>query len=80
MKQYGPHNLLVRSHPDAEGQLLVEVTPELAGWDTLHFQARRLVPGQTWSFDTTSHEFALVVLSGCLTVDSNRGRWTSIGA
>jgi 5-deoxy-glucuronate isomerase len=80
MQQYDLHNLLVRSSADPGTDLLVEVTPQLAGWDTLHFQARRLDPGQSWSFDTAGNELALVVLSGCLTVDSNRGRWVSVGS
>lgn len=75
--QYDLHNLLIRSQPDSD--MLVEVTPELAGWDTLHFQVHRLALGCSWVFDTADNELALVVLSGRIRVDSNRGQWTYLG-
>lgn len=79
MKQYNPGNLLIRSAASPDPDLLVEVTPELAGWDTIHFQARRLVGGGSWSFETGENELALVVLSGRLSVNSSRGCWENIG-
>jgi 5-deoxy-glucuronate isomerase len=79
MHIYTPDNLVVRSGNSPDPQVIVEVTPELAGWDTLHFQARRLAAGESWSFVTGGHELALVVLSGRLCVESNRGAWRSLG-
>ncbi len=79
MHQYNSQNLLIRSGASADPDLLVEVTPELAGWNTIHFQARRLAGGSTWSFATGENELALVVLSGRVSVDSNHGRWEGIG-
>ncbi len=78
MKQYGVDNLVVHPVHAADG-LIVEVTPEAAGWDTIHFQARRLEPGGEWTFDTGGHELALVLLSGQVDVRSSRGEWQGVG-
>ena len=78
MRQYDSTNLIV--HPNGtESDVIVEVTPELAGWDYIHFQVRRLAPGQSWRFATDTHELALVVLSGSIAVESNLGHWPRVG-
>lgn len=79
MQSYQLENLLVRSGSAADPQVLVEVTPQTAGWDTIYFQARRLGRGETWTFETAQHELALVALGGVFEVQSNRGRWQDIG-
>lgn len=79
--RYTPENLIVRPQ-EVDGRdpdLIVEVTPARAGWQTIHFQARRLAAGHTWSFATGEHELALVVLGGVLDIASNRGRWQEVG-
>ncbi len=78
--QYTAENILIRPSPQADDpDLIVEVTPERAGWDYISFQARRLATGQQWAFQTGAHELALVNLSGRYTVTSNRGEWHGIG-
>ena len=78
--RYTPENLLVRQQSGSEDPgLILEVTPESAGWDFISFQARRLDAGAGWSFDTGENEFALVNLSGRYRVDSSRGSWEGIG-
>lgn len=57
----------------------MRVTPQLAGWELLHFSARRLAAGRTWTWDTGENELALVTLGGALRVRSNRGEWQRIG-
>lgn len=79
MQQYDAENLVVRANSGADPDVLVSVTPEAAGWDTIHFQARRLSAGKQWSFAPGEHELALVVLSGTLDVESNEGQWAGIG-
>ncbi len=79
MQQYDASNLLIRSGSATDHGLLVEVTLERAGWNTISFQARRLAGGASWTFDTAGHELALVVLSGKVSVVSNRGHWEHIG-
>src|SRR5215813_3475978 len=79
MKQYDIANLIVHPGGAADPDVIVEVTPELAGWDYIHFQVRRLQPGQSWSFSTGEYELALVALSGSAAVESNLGNWPRVG-
>jgi 5-deoxy-D-glucuronate isomerase len=52
MKQYDTSSLIVHSQNSGASDLIVEVRPEQAGWEAIHFQARRLTKGQEWSFET----------------------------
>ena len=52
MRQYTAENLLIHPGTCADPDVIVEVTPEAAGWDTIHFQARRLAQGRSWAFET----------------------------
>ncbi len=79
MKQYNAQNLVVHPGNAPEQDVIVEVTPELAGWDYIRFQVRRLAPGQSWTFATGDYELALVPFSGRLNVVSNRGQWSQVG-
>jgi 5-deoxy-glucuronate isomerase len=76
MMQYDSDNLIVHSQ---DGELIVEVTPEKAGWEYVHFEARRIARGGTWGRETGSCEAALVVFGGKLSVESNRGAWRHVG-
>jgi 5-deoxy-glucuronate isomerase len=55
------------------------VTPKTAGWEHLHFSARRLKRGERWEADTGAFEYGLVVLGGTCDVQSSRGKWTKVG-
>lgn len=78
--RYTVDNLLVRPVTEmGDPDLRLRITPASAGWEYISFQVRRLAPGQTWSFATEENELALVNLTGCYAVDSNRGRWSGIG-
>ena len=79
MKQYTAENLVIHAGNSSDPDVLVEVTPALAGWDTINFQARRLAAGQRWSFQTGENELALVMLGGVVDVTSNRGQWPDVG-
>ncbi len=79
MRQYTADNLVLHPGNSADPDVIVEVTPALAGWDTIHFQARRLAAGRAWSFQTGGHELALVMLGGVADVVSSRGRWQGVG-
>ncbi len=74
-------NLLL--HPDTRTPEYVRVDPQRAGWEHLHFAARRLRAGQRWEHRTHEAEMALVILGGVgsivWTKDSTRGEWTEIG-
>ncbi len=60
MKQYTPNNLVIHPNNATDPNVIVEVTPENAGWNTITFQARRLAAGQTWPFQTKASSWALV--------------------
>jgi 5-deoxy-glucuronate isomerase len=79
MHYYDSHNLVVHAGNATDPRVIVEVTPEMAGWEYVSFQVRQSLAGSSWSFATGDHEMAIVVLSGSITVESNRGRWSHIG-
>jgi 5-deoxy-glucuronate isomerase len=79
VRQYTAENLVIHPGISTDPDVLVEVMPEAAGWDTIHFQARRLAKGGRWAFQTGGHELALVVLGGTIDVISNRGQWQGVG-
>jgi 5-deoxy-glucuronate isomerase len=75
MKVDKDFDFLVRAAavPPGESGVMLSVTPEEAGWKTLGFMARRLVPGDVWKGSTVDHEAILVVLGGTLTLDWGEG-------
>lgn len=78
---YDASNLVI--HPALPASAIapiVSVTPERAGWDTIWFDVWRLAAGMTWSFATDSCELALVPLGGVVAVDTDRGRFETVGA
>ena len=78
--RYTADNVLIKQQTGSDDPgLILEVTPQSAGWDYISFQARRLETGASWSFDTGGNEFALVNLSGRYRVESSRGSWAGIG-
>ncbi len=78
--RYTAESILVGPQDDAADQgLILEVTPQSAGWEFISFQARRLDAGGVWTFDTGENEFALVNMSGRYRVESSRGTWEGIG-
>ena len=79
MRQYSPGNLVIRAGNSPEKDVLVEVRPEVAGWETLWFQARRLSAGDSWSHETAERELVLVVLGGRVNIESSRGTWSGVG-
>lgn len=79
MYQYDASNLIVRSGNFVDPDTIVEVKPEQAGWDYIQFQVRRLAAQKQWTFVTGNHEMAIVLLSGSIKVESDRGRWSQVG-
>jgi 5-deoxy-glucuronate isomerase len=65
--------------PDFEKDEYIRVTPLKAGWDLLHFAARKMSAGETWRHSTGENELALVILGGVCAVKSSRGSWDRIG-
>jgi 5-deoxy-glucuronate isomerase len=79
MRKYDQSNLIVHPGNSADPDVIVEVTPELAGWDFVHFQVRRLGAQHSWSYATGDREMAIVALSGSIHVGSDRGQWSHVG-
>ncbi len=79
MRKYDVSNLIVHPGNSTDPDIAVEVTPELAGWDYVHFQLRRLDAQHSWTFATGDYEMAIVPLSGRIGVESNKGQWSHIG-
>jgi 5-deoxy-glucuronate isomerase len=73
----GAADLLIRP-ADGDGEY-IRVTPDRAGWELLHFAARRLHSGEAWQHETGGSEYALVVLGGRCAISSSRGEWPAIG-
>ncbi|GAB4431896.1 MAG: 5-deoxy-glucuronate isomerase [Chloroflexi bacterium OHK40] len=79
MRQYIAANLLVRPRTYADPQVVTAVSADDAGWDYVHFEVRRLAPGEHWQSATDKHEMALVPLGGRAAISSNRGIWPELG-
>lgn len=79
MRQYTAENLVIHPQPKPVSRLVVEVTPETAGWETMTFQVRRILSSERWAFETGENELALVVLGGVIDVASDRGGWRGVG-
>ncbi len=79
MRQYTEQNLVIHPGQFQDANLLVEVTPEIAGWEHIFFQARTLAAGQMWQHETGENELALVLFGGTVAVSSNRGSWSEVG-
>src|SRR5262245_52720042 len=78
-RQFDATNLVIHPGNGDGDDVIVEVTPESAGWDYISFQARRLSAGLTWTHATGDFELALVLLGGRLTVTSAQGTWALRG-
>ncbi|HVF25045.1 MAG TPA: 5-deoxy-glucuronate isomerase [Anaerolineales bacterium] len=77
--QYTAENILISSSTDPQDRnLILTVTPHSAGWDFISFQVRRLSMDNTWSFNSSENELAIIILSGSISVNSNRGSWEGI--
>lgn len=78
--EYTSRNLLIHPTPsDGTASTVVNVTPEIAGWNFISFQVRHLREGEPWRFSSNEREMAIVNLSGRYDVDTNFGRWDSFG-
>ena len=66
-------------HPRATQGEYVHITPETAGWEHLHFAARRMKQGETWQDHTADFEYGLVILGGVCSVESSGGSWKRVG-
>jgi 5-deoxy-glucuronate isomerase len=59
----------------SEGERVVHVTPELAGWRSLDFKVERYGPGEVAHGETGSSEMCLVFMGGSATVAAAGHSW-----
>ncbi len=80
MKQYDVNSLVIHPGNSSDAGVIVELTPQTAGWDTLSFQVRHLTRGSQWSQQFDQMETAIVMLSGIVDIQSNHGNWSGVGS
>lgn len=71
-------SILVRGTRTDDG-VVVEVTPQSAGWEHIGFRAVRLSPGGSYQGQTGSDEAAIVVVAGTVSLRSSAGTWERVG-
>jgi 5-deoxy-glucuronate isomerase len=79
MYQYDSNNLVIHPNTAHDAEVIVEVTPAKAGWEYINFQLRRLPARSSWTSTTENNELAIVLMSGRISVESNRGQWQQVG-
>ncbi len=65
--------------PKSEWGEYQSITPQQAGWDLLHFAARKMQQGERWQHTTGQTEMAVVILGGTCTVEYSGGVFKHIG-
>ena len=78
-RQYDSDSLIVHPRKDSDPDIIVKVLPEQVGWKTIEFEVRSLTKGQTRKSNTAQKETAVIILSGTISVESNRGAWKNLG-
>lgn len=63
----------------SDASVLNSLTPPEAGWEQLHFDARRLRHGQEWKTSTGGCEMVVVLLGGVASFETSRGNWSRVG-
>lgn len=69
--------LLAKAH--REGRVIVDITPECAGWKYVGFRALRLADGEDETFATGDRECCIVVLTGSIDATIDGVRRTGLG-
>jgi 5-deoxy-glucuronate isomerase len=62
-----------------ETGVIVEITPEAAGWEFITFRVRQLAAGDTWHGRTDEEEVCVVLLSGTARVSWGNGHRDTLG-
>lgn len=54
-----------------------QVLAKEAGWEHLNMEARLMRKGETWQAETGDYEYAIILLSGNFSVESDKGSWAT---
>jgi len=68
--------LLAKSEPGFG--VYQSILKEETGWQFLNFQARLMKQGEKWSAHTGDNEYAIVLLGGNYSVQSDKGNWKTL--
>ncbi|MEL6718023.1 MAG: 5-deoxy-glucuronate isomerase, partial [Bacteroidota bacterium] len=63
---------------DEKTGIYQQISKEDGEWEFLNFQARYMKQGESWIHNTGEHEYAIVLLSGNFSVDSDKGSWRTV--
>lgn len=77
MHENAPNPLRVRPRPD--GRVIVQITPESAGWQYAGLTVYRLSTGERLELEAAPLERCVVVASGVVTIDAGGHKWRQIG-
>jgi 5-deoxy-glucuronate isomerase len=78
MTERAPHSLLLRGAKVAAGEV-VSISPHGADWKYISFRAVRLPRGETLHGQTGNDEAVVVVIAGCVGIESSAGSWPKVG-
>lgn len=53
------------------------ITPQEAGWEFLHFEARVMKKDETWSGFTGNNEYGIILLGGNYRIKTDHGSWAT---
>lgn len=70
------YNLLIKA--TSETGIYQSITREEAHWEFLNFQARIMKKGEVWNCNTGDNEYAIILLSGNFSVQSDKGSWQTV--
>lgn len=69
--------LLALEDKDEKTGIYQQISKEEGDWEFLNFQARTLKSGETWTHNTGENEYAIVLLAGNFSVESDKGNWAT---
>ena len=76
MKRDPKYKLLAK--PLGNQGIYQSISKEEGNWEFLNFQARKMKKGEVWSEFTGDNEYAIILLSGNFSVESDKGSWETL--
>ncbi|MEL6251025.1 MAG: 5-deoxy-glucuronate isomerase [Bacteroidota bacterium] len=69
--------LLAKAQMDNPYGIYQDIRREEADWEFLNFQAKTMKKGETWRQETENNEYAIILLGGNFSVNSDKGKWST---
>ncbi|HKJ41782.1 MAG TPA: 5-deoxy-glucuronate isomerase, partial [Sunxiuqinia sp.] len=64
--------------PISESGIYQSILKEETNWQFLNFQARLMKKGEKWTANTGENEYAIILLGGNFSVQSDKGNWETV--